>query len=150
MIAETSREMPVSAVARIVGIGEDSVWRILKHYVDSAREKIDLLDMDIMGIDEFSVEKHHVYDTKNSRVVDIEEGRESDVFSRFHMKHLFLDPNNIDHITTDMYLSYTSGTREYFSSSRIVDHFQVIKIINDALERIRTGMTGSNPVQKVS
>ena len=48
MVAEMCREMPVSAVSRMV------------------------------GIDEFSVEKHHVYvtlfyDIRNSRVVDIEE-----------------------------------------------------------------------------
>ena len=35
-------EMPVSAVARIVRTNENSVWRILKHYVDEARKDIDL------------------------------------------------------------------------------------------------------------
>ena len=34
MIVEMGREMAVSAVAKIVEIKEDSVWRILKHYVD--------------------------------------------------------------------------------------------------------------------
>ena len=75
--------MSVPAIARIVGINEDSVWRILKHYVDSAREKIDLSYMNVMGIYEFSVQKYHVYvslfhDIENSRVVDIEEGKEPD------------------------------------------------------------------------
>ena len=69
---EMGREMPVSAVSRIVGIHEDSVWRILKHYVDEARKDLDLSDLNILGLDEFSVEKHHVYvtlfyDTKNCR-----------------------------------------------------------------------------------
>ena len=82
---EMGREMPVSAVARIVGINEDSVWRILKHHVDEARKNQDISDLNILGIDEFSVEKHHVYvtlfyDTKNSRVIHIEDGKESDVF----------------------------------------------------------------------
>ena len=39
MIVHTRREMPVSAIARMVGINEDSVWRILKHYVDQARKE---------------------------------------------------------------------------------------------------------------
>jgi len=70
--------MPVSSVARIVGIHEDSVWRILKHYVDEARKDQDLSDLKVLGIDEFSVEKHHVYatlfyDIRKSRVIHIEE-----------------------------------------------------------------------------
>ena len=70
------REMPVSAVARMVGINEDSVWRILKHYVDETRKEQDLSDVSVLGTDEFSVEKHHVYITlfygiKNSRVIHL-------------------------------------------------------------------------------
>ena len=80
MIVEMGREMAVSAVAKIVEIKEDSVSRILKHYVDEARKNQDISDLNILGIDAFSAEKHHVYvalfyDTKNSRVVDIEEGK---------------------------------------------------------------------------
>ena len=70
-------EMPVSAVARIAGINEDSVRRILKHYVYEARKNHDHFDPNILGIDEFSVEKHHVcitllYDIQNSRVEHID------------------------------------------------------------------------------
>ncbi len=59
-------------------------------------------------MDEFSVEKHHVYvtlffDIKNSRVIHMEEGKDSDVFGNFIMKHPFLDAKNIKHITMDMY-----------------------------------------------
>ena len=37
LIVEMGREMPVSAVSHMVGINEDSVWRILKHYVEEAK-----------------------------------------------------------------------------------------------------------------
>ncbi|MGP6208071.1 hypothetical protein ACNF42_08625 [Cuniculiplasma sp. SKW3] len=47
-----------------MGINEDSVWRILKHYVDEAGKDQDLSDLSALGIDEFSVEKHHVYVTQ--------------------------------------------------------------------------------------
>ena len=78
------------------------------------------------------MEKHHVYvtlfyDIKKSRVINIEEGKESDVFGKFIMRHPFLDPSKIDHITMDMYSSYISGAKEYFPASEIVfDHFHVI------------------------
>jgi len=106
-MVDMGKEMPVSSVARIVGINEDSVWRILKHYVDEARDDQDLSDLNILGIDEFSVEKHHVYVTlfygmRNSRVIHMEEGRGSDVFEKFIMKHPLPDAKNIDHIAMDM------------------------------------------------
>jgi transposase len=141
MIVEMGRGMPVSAVSRMVGINEDSVWRILKHYVDEARKNQDISDLNILGTDAFSAEKHLVYvtlfyDTKNSRVVHIEEGKDSDVFGKFIVKHPFLDQSKIDHITIDMYPSYTSVAKQYFPSSEIVfDHFHVIKMMNYALDR---------------
>ena len=58
-----SWEMPISPVARIVQIHYDSVWRILEHYVDEARKEQDISGLSVLGIDEFSVEKHHVYVT---------------------------------------------------------------------------------------
>ena len=51
LIVEMSREMPVSAVARFVGINEGSVWRILKHYVDEAGKEQDLSDLKMLGIE---------------------------------------------------------------------------------------------------
>ena len=39
MVTMISQEMPVSAVARIVQIHEDSVWRILRRYADEARKE---------------------------------------------------------------------------------------------------------------
>lgn len=146
--------MPVSAVARIVGINEDSVWRILKHYVEDVRKDVELSDLNILGIDEFSVEKNHVYvtlfyDIKNSRVIHIEEGKESDVFGKFIMKHPFLDPSGIEHITMDMYPSYISGAKQYFPDSSIVfDHFHVVKMMNDTLDKIRRKEARENEILK--
>ena len=154
MIVEMGREMPVSAVSRMVGINEDSVWRILKHYVDEARKNQDISDLNILGIDAFSDEKHLVYvtlfyDTKNSRVVHIEEGKDSDVFGKFIVKHPFLDQSKIDHITIDMYPSYISVAKQYFPASEIVfDHFHVIKMMNDALDRIRRKEARENSILK--
>ena len=154
MIVEMGREMTVSAIARMVGINENSVWRILKHYVDEARKDVDLSDLKVLGIDEFSVEKDHVYvtlfyDIKNNRVIHIEEGKESDVFGKFIMKHPFLDPSGIEHITMDMYPSYISEAKEYFPYSSIVfDHFHAIKMMNDVLDKIRRKEARENETSK--
>lgn len=39
LIVEMCREMPPLAVSRMIGMSDDSVWRIMRHYVDEAREK---------------------------------------------------------------------------------------------------------------
>ena len=92
------------------------MWRFLKHYVDETRKSRDFSDLNILRIDEFSVEKHHVYvtlfyDTKNSRVIHIEEGKDSDVFMKFTRKNPFLDVKNIEHITMDMIPVYNPEQR---------------------------------------
>ena len=52
------------------------------------------------------------------------------------MKHSFLDPHIIDHITMYAYLTYISSAIEYFRNSRMLfDHIHVIKMMNDTLGR---------------
>ncbi|OWP56350.1 MAG: hypothetical protein B2I17_06455 [Thermoplasmatales archaeon B_DKE] len=146
--------MPVSAVSAILGINEDSMPRILKHYIEEAGKDLDLSDLYVPGMDEFSVEMHnvcvtHFYDIENSSVIHIERTKESEVFGKFLQKNLFLDAKNVDHISMDMYPSYISGAKEYFPDSSIFfDHFHVIKMMNDTLDRIRRKEAKINEILK--
>ena len=88
MAAEMRRGIPVSAVYRIAGINDDSVWGLLRNYVDETRKDQNLFHLNILGIDEFSVEKHHMYvillyDIVNSSVIHISEVKKSDKFRKF-------------------------------------------------------------------
>ena len=80
-----------------------------------------------MGIDEFLVEKHHVYVTllyyiRNSMVMHIED---------------FIDAKKIYHKTMYMYPSYTSGAKGYFPDSSIVfDRFHVIRVLDGTLDEV--------------
>ena len=55
------REMPVRAVARLVGEHDTRIWRILHHYVDYARSQADYSEVTHVGIDETSRAKRHKY-----------------------------------------------------------------------------------------
>jgi len=55
LIVAMSKEMTVSSIAELVNIHEDSVWRILMHYVEEARSKVDQFELDTIGVDEISV-----------------------------------------------------------------------------------------------
>lgn len=88
MAAEMRRGIPVSAVYRIAGINDDSVWGLLRNYVDETRKDQNLFHLNIRGIDEFSFEKHHMYvlllyDIVNSSVIHIAEVKKSDKFRKF-------------------------------------------------------------------
>jgi len=122
--------------------------------VDEGRKDQDLSAISVLGIGEFSAEKHHVhvtlsYDIRNSRVIHLEEGKDSDMFMRFMQKNPFLDVRSIEHITMDMCSSYISGAKQYFPDSSIVfDLFHVIKMMNDTLDRIRRKEAQENEILK--
>ena len=70
--------------------------------------------------------------------IHIEEGKESDVFGKFLQKKPFIDAKNTEHIAINMFPVYISGAKEYFPDSSVVfDHFYLIKMMNDTIDRIR-------------
>ena len=48
------KEMPVRAVAKLVGEHDTRVWRVVHHYVDAARAGQDLSEVERVGVDETS------------------------------------------------------------------------------------------------
>ncbi len=47
-----AREMPVLAAARIIGIADQRLWRIVEHYVGQAVARFDLTRLRAIGLDE--------------------------------------------------------------------------------------------------
>lgn len=135
---------------------EDSVWRISKHFLEETRKEHDISDPSVIGIDEFPVEKHHVYatlfyDISNSMAIYIEEGMGSDVFRKFLQKNPLFDPSGIESTSpwTCFRYIYISDAKEYFPNSAIIFyHFHVIKMINEILDRIRRKEAFVNEILK--
>lgn len=55
--------MPISSASRFLNTGQDSGWRILKHYVDNAKENVNLSSIENVGVDEIAIMKGHDYET---------------------------------------------------------------------------------------
>jgi hypothetical protein len=55
-----AKEMPVKAIADLLEIGDDRLWRVLDHYVPAARELEDFSDVTAVGIDETAARHHPV------------------------------------------------------------------------------------------
>lgn len=87
-ILQLAREMSVAATAGIMGLHQDSIWRILGHYVEKARQRVDLSSLRVVGVDECSKEKGHnclsiFSDLDSSRVVFVAESRKEQVVKEF-------------------------------------------------------------------
>ena len=58
-----AKEMPVNAIARLVGEYDTRIWRILTYYVEQARRNQDYSQVQELGIDETSRKRGHNYIT---------------------------------------------------------------------------------------
>ena len=125
-------------------IPDSSAWRILAHHVNEALERLDLSQLDTIGVDEISVVKGHeyitlFYDIKESRVIHIEPLKGKNTIKRFkYVVSSKIIPKQIKYIAMDMSSAYVSGSSEYFPNAKIVfDKFHVIEMMNDTIDNVR-------------
>jgi transposase len=158
LVLSLSREMSVAAVAEMTSEHANRLWRILEHYVERARQAVDLSGFRKLGIDEFSLRKGHVYmtsfgDLERSRVVFLGEGRKRGVIKDFteDLASRGIDPKQIEVICCDMWDPYLSGIGEWLNQSRVVfDRFHVMNQMNEAIEEVRWEEQRSNKILKKS
>lgn len=145
LVLQLCREMSVAGVGALVGEHTNRIWRILEHYVERARRKIDLSSFHILGIDEFSVRKGHEYmtsfsDIDASRVIFTGESRRKEVIEEFadDMKERGYDLRSIDLICCDMWDPYLNGIGKHIPGASVVfDRFHIMKQMNKAIEKVR-------------
>jgi len=145
LVLQLSREMSVAGVAAMVGEHTNRIWRILEHYVERARRRIDLSSFHILGIDEFSVRKGHEYmtsfsDIDASRVIFTGESRRKEVIEEFSddMKEREYNLERIDLICCDMWDPYLNGISKHIPRASVVfDRFHIMKQMNKAIEKVR-------------
>jgi len=82
------KEMPVKAVAGLVGEYDNRIWRVVHHYVDQAVEAQDLQAVRRVGIDETSSRRGHEYlsvfaDLDERRGVFVVDGRDHETVQAF-------------------------------------------------------------------
>lgn len=158
LVLSLAREMSVAAVAEMTGEHANRLWRILEHYVERARQAVDLSGFRKLGIDEFALRKGHVYmttfsDLEASRVVFLGEGRDKGVVGAFveDLESRGVDPGRIEVVCCDMWDPYLNGIGRLLKESRVVfDRFHVMNQINRALETVRREEQRNNSVLKKS
>ncbi|SFV59751.1 Mobile element protein [hydrothermal vent metagenome] len=148
--------MPVSKVAKITQTSDDKLWHMLERYIDTTREEENFEAIDAIGLDETSRAKGHEYitlfvDLQQRRTIFITEGKDNTTVQRFakdfeaHSGHV----DNIAHVSCDMSPAFIKGVTEYLPNAQITfDKFHILKIINEAVDKVRKEEVGTNKLLK--
>jgi len=157
-VMKLAKEMPVAKIAEIVSEHDTRIWRIIKGYVERARELKCFAQVRKIGVDETSTRKGHKYLTSvvcmdSREVVFATEGRSADTIHLF-AKDLALHggcATNIVESVSDMSKAYISGVENYLPNASITfNRFHVMKALNTALDEVRRAEQPKNPLLKKS
>ena len=139
------REMPVAAIAAMVGEHDTRIWRVLHHHVEEARREADFSEVRRVGMDETASRRGHNYislffDLDVKRLLYGTEGRDQDTVSAFaaDLSSHAGDPDQVRQVCCDMWPAYIKGVNASFPNAEITfDRFHIMKIMNQAVDEVR-------------
>ena len=138
-IQEASLERTFTSVADEIGVDEKTVRNIFNDYVAELEAQTDFRTPKWLGIDEVHLLKNYrcvITDVENKSVVDILRKRNKDTVISYLSK--LQDIDKIELVTMDMWNPYKSAVNTVIPHAKIViDKFHVVKLANEALEKIR-------------
>ncbi len=150
--------MPVAHVARLVGVSDDRIWRVLKHHVAQARAKEDHSTVRRIGVDETSTRRGQRYltlfhDADQRRLLFATPGCNARTFDAFgaDLQAHGGDPKAITDISMDMSQGFQSGAARTCPQARITfDPFHVVALASAALDQVRRAEARHGPDLKGS
>lgn len=145
LVMTLAAEMPVRAMAKLVGEHDTRLWRVVHHYVDEAWAGEDWSAIRRVGIDETSFRRGQDYvsvfaDLDRRRVVYAIEGRDAPVVAGFAAElHAHGgDPEQVGEVCQDMSAAYREGVAEHLPEAQITfDRFHLAKLMGEAVDQVR-------------
>lgn len=156
LLLQLAIAMPVRKVSQLVGVSEYKIWSMLDKYVEQALAERDLSAVDTIGIDETSIARGHSYislfvDLQNRRTLHVSEGKSSDTVDDF-VAHLIAhngEAEQIKEVSCDMSPAFIKGVTESLPEAQITfDKFHIVKLINEAVDKVRRAEAKVNPLLK--
>jgi transposase len=137
--------MPVKAVARMVGEHDTRLWRVIHHYVEQARTRIDASAVTRLAIDETAARRGHDYltlfvDIDHARVLFATEGRDAETIATFadDLAAHRGDPDAVSEVCIDMSPAFIKGVAKNLPNAAVTfDKFHAVRIVNDAVDQVR-------------
>jgi len=144
-LLQLAQAMPIKPLAELVGVHPNSIWIIVGHYVKEAHDKIDISELEQIGVDECSKEKGHKYftvfgDLAKSRVIFVADEREAETIKQLYdfIENKGVNPQQIKEFCSDMWPAYIAGIETNFPEAAITfDRFHLMAKMNKALDKVR-------------
>jgi len=143
VVAFLAQRMDKTSISELMGIGWETVGRIIERVV-ARRDRGDPLEgLTHVGIDELSYRRHHEYvtvvtDLKRSRVVWVAPGKNADTVRSFFEKLGDERAARLELVAIDMSGAYIEAVCEKAPHARLVfDRFHVQRLAHDALDKVR-------------
>ena len=145
LVMALCQEMPVLAVADLVGEHDTKIWRVLHHYVKGAVAARDLSDVKTVGVDETASRRGHRYvtfffDLEGKRMMFGTSGKDASTVEKFSkdLQSHKGTPAQIKRVACDMSAAFIKGVNDHLPDAEITfDRFHLTKIVNDAVDRVR-------------
>lgn len=156
LILQLAIHTPIRNIAELLKVSDRKIWGMLDKYVEKTVKLNDYSDVSIIGMDETSIARGHDYltlfvDLKNRRTIHISEGRSSNVVKQFKedLEQHNGKAENITALSCDMSPSFIRGVKDHLPNAEITfDKFHVLKIINEAVDKVRRQESKEQPVLK--
>jgi len=150
--------LPVAHVARLVGVSDDRIWRVLRRHDDTARAKENFAEVRRVGVDETASRKGQRYvtlfhDLDRRRLLFATPGRDKTTFTRF-THDLRAHGGKAGQVTDwcmDLSGAYQAGAKAAAPEAAIsFDPFHVVALAHKALDQVRRAEVKSHPELKHS
>lgn len=155
LLLEFAPHMPVAAISRMVDEHDTRIWRVLEHYVDTARAGLDMSQVSVVGVDETSARRGHDYVSlfmdlaaAPPRVLYATEGRDAATVQRFceDLADHGGDPARVNQVCCDMSPAFIKGITEHLPEAKITfDRYHVIAQLNTAVDEVRKQERRTHP-----
>lgn len=150
--------MPVAQVARLVGVSDDRIWRVLHHHTDQARSREDHSQVRRVGVDETSARRGQRYvtlfhDADSARLLFATPGRDASTFATFaqDLRAHGGDPRRLSDLSMDMSAAFRAGAATHCPQAQIsFDPFHVVALASKALDQVRRAEVKHAPELKGS
>ena len=150
------REMPVAAVARRLREHDTRLWRILQHYVENWKPRIDMSQTTTICVDETASKRGHAYitlviDGETRRLLYATKGRDKSTLGKFslEMQARGGDPQRVRFAAIDMGNPFKGGIRDFFKNAIITfDRFHITQWMNKAVDTVRRQEVAQNAAIK--
>jgi len=154
LIVQFAMYMPVHNIAGLLKVSDRKIWGMLDKYIESTLQLSDYSNVNAIGMDETSIAKGHDYltlfvDLINRRTIHIAEGKSHTTVVDFKQDFELHGgvAANVTDVSCDMSPAFIKGVRDNLPNAQITfDKFHVLKIINEAVDKVRRAEVAANPV----